>query len=57
MEQFPEVKGMDMLAFSCVFDKAALPGGDGGNYQIGMAAESKDGKELHVIFSEKQLEI
>ena len=56
-EQFPEVKGMDMLAFSCVFDKAALPGGDGGNYQIGMAAESKDGKELHVIFSEKQLEI
>lgn len=56
-EQFPEVKGMDMLAFSCVFDKAALPGGDGGSYQIGMAAESKDGKELHVIFSEKQLEI
>ena len=56
-EQFPEVKGMDMLAFSCVFDEAALPGGDGGNYQIGMAAESKDGKELHVIFSEKQLEI
>lgn len=56
-EQFPEVKGMDMLAFSCVFDKAALPGGDGGNYQIGMAAESKDGKELHVIFSKKQLEI
>lgn len=56
-EQFPEVKGMDMLAFSCVFDKAALPGGDGGNYQIGMAAESKDGRELHVIFSEKQLEI
>ena len=48
---------MDMLAFSCVFDKAALPGGDGGNYQIGMTAESKDGKELHVIFSEKQLEI
>ena len=56
-EQFPEVKGMDMLAFSCVFDKAALPGGDGRSYQIGMAAESKDGRELHVIFSEKQLEI
>ena len=48
---------MDMLAFSCVFDKAALPGGDGRSYQIGMAAESKDGRELHVIFSEKQLEI
>ena len=56
-EQFPEVKGMDMLAFSCVFDKAALPGGDGRSYQMGMAAESKDGRELHVIFSEKQLEI
>lgn len=56
-EQFPEVKNMDMLAFSCVFDEAALPRGDGGSYQIGMAAESKDGRELHVIFSEKQLEI
>ena len=56
-EQFPEVKDMDMLAFSCVFDKAALPGADGRSYQIGMAAESKDGRELHVIFSEKQLEI
>ena len=56
-EQFPEVKGMDMLAFSCVFDENVLPGGDGEGYQIGMAAESKDGKELHVIFSEKQLEL
>ena len=55
-EQFPEVKGMDMLDFSCVFDEAALPAEDGRSYQIGMAAESKDGKELHVIFSEKQLE-
>lgn len=56
-EQFPEVKNMDMLAFSCVFDEAALPRGGGGSYQIGMAAESKDGRELHVIFSEKHLEI
>ena len=46
-----------MLAFSCVFDENVLPGGDGEGYQIGMAAESKDGKELHVIFSEKQLEL
>ena len=52
-EQFPEVKGMELLAFTCDFDGAQLP--DAEEYQIGMAAESLDGKELHIIFSEQKL--
>ena len=53
-EQFPEVEGMDLLAYTCDFACADLP--ECAEYQIGMAAESLDGKELHIIFSEWKLE-
>ena len=53
-EQFPEIEGMEMLGFTCDFSPDKMKGK---NYRIGMMAESKDGKEIYMIFTDRILEL
>ena len=54
-EAFPQIKGMEMLAFTCNFRLEELGLEENEKYQIGMLAESMDGAEIYMIFTDQIL--
>ena len=53
-ERFPQVKGMEMLAFTCDFSRNDIKWGEG-EYQIGMAAENKENGGMYLIFTDRTI--